>query len=84
MKRFRQPVAADIFLEVQNHAAAHKVVMLAAFSGIHIQLRYARVKIPHFTAHTENRQQVNIESDAALAEAQESKGCRLGDGFPFP
>jgi len=51
---------------MQDHSAAHEIVVLAALASIHVQLRHPGVKVPHLAAQTQTAKQVHIESQADL------------------
>jgi hypothetical protein len=51
---------------MQDHSAAHEIVVLAALASIHVQLRHPGVKVPHLATQTQTAKQVHIESQADL------------------
>jgi len=53
-------------LETPDDPSAHKQIMLAAFSRIHVQLGHAGEKIPYFTAYAEAIPYSRIEARANL------------------
>src|ERR1700690_2469449 len=66
-------------LEMPDDSATYEKIMLTCFSGVHVQLGRAGVKIPHFAAHAEDSPYFCINAPADLEHSARSSGlARVG------
>ena len=76
-------------LEMPDDSTAHKKIVLAGFSGVHVQLGRAGEEIPHFSAYAENAPHFCVDASTDLEHsANGSRSCRdwfrRTPGWNFP